>query len=563
MIALLGNPNCGKSSIFNILTKSSRKIGNYNGVTVDYKIGLFKDKKIVDLPGIYSINPYTSEEEITIDFIKKNKIDLIINVIDINSLNRSLYLTLRLLDLNIPLIVVLNKCENNNSIDIYLLEKILNIKVIKVSALKNIGIDNLKKEIIKSNYTCNYRIKLNNDITSIYKKIDIITSEVIKNNIKKRNRFILILKYKYLFIILSIVMFILIYYFSINVIGGIITNNINNIISYISNYLLVILNKFNSSIILKKLILDGIINGIINTINFIPQLFFLIFILSIIEDTGFISIIAILFNKILNKIGISSNSLYSLFLATNCSAMALLSTRTIKNEYERKKVIFLIPLIPCCAKISIIFFIISSFYHNSFLIFLSFYLIMILIIILLSIIFKKNKNRLIMEIPHLKTPSIKVAYKESITKTKSFIKRIITIMIFISILNFLMSSFSTSFTYVTDIKKSILYFTSYKLSFIFKPFLGINSPSIFLSIISGLFAKEQVVSTINSLKVNLNYITAYTFCIFNIFTIPCINTLSIMKKECGIKLTIFYNLIYLLISYIISFIIFRLLSYFV
>ena len=563
MIALLGNPNCGKSSIFNILTKSYRKIGNYNGVTVDYKIGLFKDKKIVDLPGIYSINPYTSEEEITIDFIKKNKIDLIINVIDINSLNRSLYLTLRLLDLNIPLVIVLNKCENNNSIDIYLLEKILNIKVIKVSALKNIGIDNLKKEIIKSNYTCNYRIKLNNDITSIYKKIDIITSEVIKNNIKKRNSFVLILKYKYLFIILSIVMFILIYYFSINVIGGIITNNINNIISYISNYLLVILNKFNSSIILKKLILDGIINGIINTINFIPQLFFLIFILSIIEDTGFISIIAILFNKILNKIGISSNSLYSLFLATNCSAMALLSTRTIKNEYERKKVIFLIPLIPCCAKISIIFFIISSFYHNSFLIFLSFYLIMILIIVLLSIIFKKNKSRLIMEIPHLKMPSIKVAYKDSITKTKSFIKRIITIMIFISVLNFFLSSFDISFNYVTNIKKSILYFTSYKLSFIFKPFLGVNSPSIFLSIISGLFAKEQVVSTINSLKVNLSYITAYTFCIFNIFTIPCINTLSIMKKECGIKLTVFYNLLYLLISFIISCIIFRLLSFLV
>ena len=563
MIALLGNPNCGKSSIFNILTKSSRKIGNYNGVTVDYKIGLFKDKKIVDLPGIYSLNPYTKEEEITIKFINKNKIDLIINVIDINSLNRSLYLTLRLQDLNIPLVIALNKCENNNSIDIDLLEKILNIKVIKVSALKNIGIDNLKKEIIKSNYTCNYRIKLNNDITSIYRKIDIITSKVIKNNIKKRNRFILVLKYKYLFIILSIVMFILIYYFSINVIGGIITNSINSIMIYISNYLLTILNKFNSSIIIKKLILDGIINGITDTINFIPQLFFLIFILSIIEDTGFISIIAILFNKLLNKIGISSNSLYSLFLATNCSAMALLSTRTIKNEYERKKVIFLIPLIPCCAKISIIFFIISSFYHNSFLIFLSFYLIMILIIVLLSIIFKKNKSRLIMEIPHLKMPSIKVAYKDSITKTKSFIKRIITIMIFISILNFLMSSFSTSFTYVTDIKKSILYFTSYKLSFIFKPFLGINSPSIFLSIISGLFAKEQVVSTINSLKVNLSYITAYTFCIFNIFTIPCINTLSIMKKECGIKLTIFYNLIYLLISYIISFIIFRLLSYFV
>lgn len=563
MIALLGNPNCGKSSIFNILTKSYRKIGNYNGVTVDYKIGLFKDKKIVDLPGIYSLNPYTKEEEITIKFINKNKIDLIINVIDINSLNRSLYLTLRLQDLNIPLVIVLNKCENNNSIDIYLLEKILNIKVIKVSALKNIGIDNLKKEIIKSNYTCNYRIKLNNDITSIYKKIDIITSEVIKNNIKKRNIFVLVLKYKYLFIILSIVMFILIYYFSINVIGGIITNSINNIMIYISNYLLIILNKFNSSIIIKKLILDGIINGITDTINFIPQLFFLIFILSIIEDTGFISIIAILFNKLLNKIGISSNSLYSLFLATNCSAMALLSTRTIKNEYERKKVIFLIPLIPCCAKISIIFFIISSFYHNSFLIFLSFYLIMILIIVLLSIIFKKNKSRLIMEIPHLKMPSIKVAYKDSITKTKSFIKRIITIMIFISILNFLMSSFSTSFTYVTDIKKSILYFTSYKLSFIFKPFLGINSPSIFLSIISGLFAKEQVVSTINSLKVNLNYITAYTFCVFNIFTIPCINTLSIMKKECGIKLTIFYNLIYLLISFIISFIIFRLLSFLV
>ena len=561
MIALLGNPNCGKSSIFNILTKSSRKIGNYNGVTVDYKIGLFKDKKIVDLPGIYSLNPYTKEEEITIKFINKNKIDLIINVIDINSLNRSLYLTLRLLDLNIPLVIALNKCESNNSINIDLLEKILNIKVIKVSALKNIGIDNLKKEILKNNYVCNYKIEFNNDITSIYKKIDRITSEVIKNKIKKRNRFKLIIKYKYLFIIISIFMFILIYYFSINIIGNIINSRINIIMNYINTYLLIVLNKLKLSIILKKLILDGIINGITNTINFIPQLFFLIFILSIIEDTGFINIIAILFNNFLNKIGISSNSLHSLFLATNCSAMAIMSTRTIKNEIERKKVIFLIPLIPCCAKISIMVFIISNFYNSSFLIFLSFYLILIFIIFLLSIIFKKNKSKLIMEIPQLKIPSIKVAYKESITKTKSFIKRIITIMIFISILNFFLSSFDISLNYVKDIKSSILYFTSSKLSIIFKPFIGINSPSIFLSIISGFFAKEQVVSTINTLKVNLNYITAYTFCIFNIFTIPCINTLSIMKKECGIKLTIVYNLIYILISYIVSVIIFRLLFF--
>ena len=561
MIALLGNPNCGKSSIFNILTKSSRKIGNYNGVTVDYKIGLFKDKKIVDLPGIYSLNPYTKEEEITLNFIKENKIDLIINIIDINLLNRSLYLTNKLLDLNIPLIIVLNKCESNNNIDINRLEKLLNIKVIKLSVLKNIGIDNLKKEILENNYVCNYKIEFNNDVTSIYKKIDRITSEVIKNKIKKRNRFKLIIKYKYLFIIISIFMFIIIYYFSINIIGNIINSKINIIMNYINTYLLIILNKLKLSIILKKLILDGIINGITNTINFIPQLFFLIFILSIIEDTGFINIIAILFNNFLNKIGISSNSLHSLFLATNCSAMAIMSTRTIKNEIERKKVIFLIPLIPCCAKISIMVFIISNFYNSSFLIFLSFYLILIFIIFLLSIIFKKNKSKLIMEIPQLKIPSIKVAYKESITKTKSFIKRIITIMIFISILNFFLSSFDISLNYVKDIKSSILYFTSSKLSIIFKPFIGINSPSVFLSIISGFFAKEQVVSTINTLKVNLNYITAYTFCIFNIFTIPCINTLSIMKKECGIKLTIVYNLIYILISYIVSVIIFRLLFF--
>ena len=273
MIALLGNPNCGKSSVFNILTKSSRKIGNYNGVTVDLKIGLFKDKKIVDLPGIYSLNSYTKEEEITLNFIKENKIDLIINIIDINSLNRSLYLTNKLLDLNIPLIIVLNKCESNNNIDINRLEKLLNMKVIKLSVLKNIGIDNLKKEILKNNYVCNYKIEFNNDITSIYKKIDRITSEVIKNKIKKRNRFKLIIKYKYLFIIISIFMFILIYYFSINIIGNIINSRINIIMNYINTYLLIILNKLKLSIILKKLILDGIINGITNTINFIPQLY--------------------------------------------------------------------------------------------------------------------------------------------------------------------------------------------------------------------------------------------------------------------------------------------------
>ena len=140
MVVLVGNPNCGKTSIFNIITKSSLQTGNYNGVTVNYKIGYYKNIKIVDLPGIYSLNPYTDEEKVTINFIKENKIDLIINVIDINSLNRSLYLTTRLNDLKIPMIILLNKCESNYYVDYKLLESILNTKVIMVSTLKNIGI---------------------------------------------------------------------------------------------------------------------------------------------------------------------------------------------------------------------------------------------------------------------------------------------------------------------------------------------------------------------------------------------------------------------------------------
>ena len=563
MVVLVGNPNCGKTSIFNIITKSSLQTGNYNGVTVNYKIGYYKNIKIVDLPGIYSLNPYTDEEKVTINFIKENKIDLIINVIDINSLNRSLYLTTRLNDLKIPMIILLNKCESNYYVDYKLLESILNTKVIMVSTLKNIGINSFKEYILKEKYDySSFNLESSNntdeDIINRYKNIDIIVSKVSKNK-KENSNFNILFKYKYLLMILCLLLFILIYYFLINILGSIILDRLNSIINYFIYYLNIIMNRSNLSIFFKRLIFDGIISGIINIINFIPQLFFLMFIISILEDTGLIGRISILFNKLLNKINISSNSLYSLFLACDCSALAILHTRTIKSESERKKVIFLIPLIPCCAKLSIIVFIISTFYNNSFLIFLSFYIISILLIIILSKLFKKSNSNLILEIPNIKLPSIKNSIKNTFNKMKSFIKKISTVMIFISILNFLLVSLDKTFSYTNSIEDSLLYIISSRLSIMFKPFLGINNKEAFISILSGLFAKEQVVSTIGVVGNSFNYITAYTFCLFNIFTLPCINTISAMKKECGIKLTILYNLIYIIISYIISIILFRVL----
>ncbi len=554
MITLIGNPNAGKTTIFNNLTNSSELTGNFSGVTVEKKIGKYKKYSIVDLPGIYSLIPYTKEEEVTVEYIRNNKISLIINVIDINKLNRSLYLTSRLMDLNIPILIMVTKVKGNK-VDIELLKRIIGINIIVVS--KKIDYNKLDRLINDTNKDY-YKFKKYNDIkTDIekrYEKIDEICSKVIisKKCNKLSNIIDSILTNKYLSLIISILLFIFIYYVSINIIGSrlvsILSNNLNRGIIYISN----IIDSTNTSIVFKDLITKGILKGISNIISFIPLIIILTFIISLLEDSGYIARMSLMLDKFLRIIGLSGKSFSPLLNSSTCSVLGIMSTRTIKDKKERLKTIFLIPFIPCSAKLTLIIYITTVFYHNSFLIFLSFYSVSVLVLIITSLLFKKTKSSYIIEVPSLKIPSIRVALKSTYDKVKSYLFRIITVVLFISIINWFLISFNTSFNYGVRYNNSILYLIGYKISNIFKLF-GIKES---VSIITGFMAKEQVVSTLSVLGNNLNKVSAYLFCIFNIITIPCINTVVALKNECGYKLMILYNTLYLVISYIVSIIIY-------
>ena len=550
MITLIGNPNAGKTTIFNNLTSSNEIIGNFSGVTVDKKKGKYKKYSIVDLPGIYSLIPYTLEEEVTVDFIKNNKISLIINVIDINKLNRSLYLTSRLMDLNIPMIIMFTKVKGTK-VDIELLKRILGINIIVVS--KELDYNKLD-ELLNDNNKYYHKFKgyddIKTDIEKRYEKIDEICNKVIISKTSNKLSSIIdsILTNKYLSLVISLLLFILVYYVSINIIGirlvSILSNILNRGIIYISK----IIDNTNTSIVFKDLIIKGILKGISNIISFIPLIIILTFIISLLEDSGYITRMSLILDKFLRIIGLSGKSFSPLLNSSTCSVLGIMATRTVKDNKERLKTIFLIPFIPCSAKLTLIIYITTVFYHNSFLIFLSFYLVCIIVLIMTSLLFKKNKTSYIIEVPSLKIPSIRVAFNSTYNKVKSYLFRIITVILFISIINWFLISFDTSFNYGVGYNNSILYLIGIKISRIFKLF-GIKES---ISILSGFIAKEQVVSTLSVLGNNLNKISAYVFCIFNIITIPCINTVVALKSECGYRLMILYSTLYLIKSYIVS-----------
>ena len=566
MIALIGNPNCGKSALFNYLTHSNQKIGNFAGVTVDVKEGFFNDVKIIDLPGIYSLRPYTKEEKITVDYLKKNKISLILNVVDINCLNRSLYLTSMLKKLNIPMILILTKDDglNKTKINLNKLEKELSLKVISVSVFKNKNLKLLKELIVsfKNLPLKNIDIKLNDEweIDLIYHNIDKITDKVIiKNNNTKLSKIIdNILLNKYLSFIISIFILIIVYYISIKLLGDLFVNIVNKQLEYIINLISGVINSLDISLILKDLIINGIISGMGSIFTFIPQIVILMFIFSILEDTGYISRMALSFDSFLRKIGLSSKSFSSLLLGTSCSALAIISTRTIKDNRERNIANLLIPFIPCSAKVPIILFFLKTFFNNSFILFLSFYLLAIIVIIVLSLIFKKDDNSsYILELPVLKLPNIKIAIKDTYNKTSSFIKRICSIILLFSIINWFLLSFDIGLNYGCKLESSLLYFLSSKISFLTIPFTGINDPKILISILTGFLAKEQVVSTLGILKPNIDVLNVYSFICFNLFTIPCINTLFALKQECGSKFLLLSIFIQVFISFFVSTLIYR------
>lgn len=571
-VALVGNQNSGKSTLFNELTGMNQKIGNWPGVTIEQKSGVIKNTKheIIDLPGIYSLNPYTIEEEISINYIKNKRVDLIINIVDATCLERSLYLTTQLLDLGIPLLILLNMSDKLESrglkIDAKKLEEKLGTKVLKISALKGIGIDETITCISNYHFTRSSRITFSNFSTeeAITKRYEAISKICEACLIREKNKNNVTQNLDKLFLskVLSIPIFFfimfLIYFLSVGVVGSLTSDFIVNSIGYLGEASRKILSLAGVSEWISSLICDGIITGVGSVLSFLPQLIALFLCIVFLETTGYMSRISFLLDKVFRKVGLSGKALIPFIIGTGCSVPGVMSAKILESDYDRKVTSVLTPFIPCSAKLPIIALFTGYFFEENYgAVATSFYLLGILITIVSSLIIKKffkvkSYSPYISELPEYNLPNLKYILKEVFSKVMDFIKKAGTLIFLSSILVWFLLSFSCEFQYGVEIDKSILAFLGKKISCFFKPIIGVTSWEASVSALQGLIAKEQIISSMKiisglSSEAKSAYeifgtgspfdffdkASSYAFVAFNLFSAPCFATISAMKKELG------------------------------
>ncbi len=577
-IALAGNPNSGKTTMYNALTGQNEKVGNWTGVTVEKKEHSLKkvyrnDKSVtvIDLPGAYSISPYTNEESITGDYIKTENPDAIINIVDATNLSRSLFFTTQLLELGIPVVVALNKKDINNkkgtTIDVTALADKLGCPVVETVSTSGAGLDILIDTAINTSYTIQSAFA-NNDrkrfdvVKSIVKSVE--KRRVFSHNINFSDKLDRILTNKWFGIpIFAIVMFLV---FQISQsespIGlgkyfeGILTGWIDAFQGYVAN-IFADANPF-----LSALLVDGIIGGVSAVIGFLPLVMVMYFLIALLEDCGYMSRVAVILDPIFKKVGLSGKSVIPFVITIGCAVPGIMASRTIKNERERRTTAMLAPFMPCGAKIPVIALFAGVFFDDagwvSTLVYLSGIALIFFGALLVNKITGNNskKSFFIIELPEYKLPSLWGAFKTMCGRGKAYIVKAATIILLCNTAVQIMQTFSWNFSVAQATDASILATVATPFAYLLVPIVGVLSWQLAAAAITGFIAKENVVGTLAVCFVGLENLidteelalisgaggdvagimaitkaAALAYLMFNLYTPPCFAAIGAMNAE--------------------------------
>ena len=629
IFALVGNQNCGKTTLFNALTGSNQHVGNFPGVTVDQKMGEIRGQRgcsVVDLPGIYSLRPYTQEEIVSRDFIINQKPDGIINIVDATNIERNLYLTLQLLELQVPMVLALNMMDevraNGGTIDVQKMSQALGIPVIPISAANDEGVSELVDQaiatargkvlpkvtdfcaeesavhrcihavvhliydhaenlgipprfcaakLIEGGDNLAQELKLDQNEQELlehcivqmenetgldrnaaladmrYTFIEgVVAASVVKCHESKEHarsmRIDRILTGRYTAIPAFLGVMLLTFYLTFDVIGQRLSDYLGLGIDALTGLVDKGLTAYGINPVVHSLIIDGIFAGVGSVLSFLPIIVTLFFFLSILEDTGYMARVAFVMDKPLRKIGLSGRSIVPMLIGFGCSVPAIMATRTVSSDRDRKMTILLTPYMSCSAKISIYAFFTAAFFAKyRALVMISLYVLGILIGIIAALIMDKTIFRgkpvpFVMELPNYRMPSFKSVLLLLWEKARDFLQRAFTVIFLATIIIWFLQSFDTRLNVVADSADSLLALVGQWIAPVFSP-LGFADWRCATALISGFVAKESVVSTLQVLLGSAAIGTLFTtktavsFLVFTLLYTPCIAAVATIRRE--------------------------------
>lgn len=631
--ALVGNQNCGKTTLFNQLTGSNQHVGNFPGVTVDRKDGAIKghvNTQITDLPGIYSMSPYSSEEIVSRNFVLENRPKAVINIVDATNIERNMYLTMQLLEMDIPMVIALNMMDevnaNGGSIDINKMEEKIGVPVVPISAAKNQGVEELVRHAIHiaryqekpgrqdfcdenefggAVHRCihavchivedhareadipvrfaatkliegdplilerlgldqNEKETLEHLILQMEKErgldrsaaiadmrfnfIERVCESTVVKPVESKERLRSermdkVLTGKYTAIPCFILIMLAVFYLTFNVIGAGLQSLLEMGIDSLTEITGRALTAAHVNPVLQGLVMDGIFAGVGSVLSFLPVIVTLFFFLSLMEDSGYIARVAFFMDKLLRKIGLSGRSIVPMLIGFGCTVPAVMSTRTLPSERDRKMTILLTPFMSCSAKLPIYSFFVSAFFpKQGGLVMTGLYFLGIIMGIVTALVYRKTLFKgeavpFVMELPNYRMPGMKNVAQLLWEKAKDFLQRAFTVILLATMCIWFLQSFDLHFNLVTESKNSILAMISSVLVPIFVP-LGLGDWRICTSLISGFMAKESVVSSLQILfggavAASISPVAAASLLVFSLLYTPCVAAIASIRRELG------------------------------